>query len=218
MENLEGLPINVIDIGVILIILISAVLAYARGFIHEILSVAGWLGAFFATIFFYPYVEPYALEMIPVELAAKLTAGAVIFIVTLVVLSLTTHAISSRIKDSSLNVLDRSLGFLFGVARGALVVCVLYLGLAFLIPEEEQPEWITTARTIPLITHGADMIVRLLPEDTGFDMELPGFNQTGSTIDLLKLVSPKPESGIELEPGGYNKDERQEMERLITNQ
>ena len=219
MENLESLPVNVIDIGVIIIILVSAVLAYARGFVHEVLSVGGWLGAFLATIFFYPYVPPYAREYIPVELAADLAAGAAIFVITLVILSLTARAISARVKDSALNMLDRSLGFLFGIARGALVVCVLYLGVEFLIPQDEQPEWITSARTMPLITRGSAMIVELLPEDTDIDLELPEINKEELTQEIFKkMVAPEPEAETKNETDGYNEDEREKMERLIESQ
>ncbi len=220
MENLESLPINAIDIGVIIIILISAVLAYARGFIHEVLSIGGWLGAALATVFFYPYVQPYAREHIPVELAADLATGAAIFVITLVVLSITTRAISSRVKDSALNVLDRSLGFLFGIARGALVVCVLYLGLVFLIPEKEQPEWITSARTMPLIIRGSGMVVQLIPDNTDLDLdiEIPEIDKNQAAQDLLKLVAPKTEANVDGDVDGYSTEQRDDMERLIESQ
>lgn len=218
LESLESLPINAIDIGVIIIILISSVLAYARGFIHESLSIGGWLGAFLATTHFYPIAKPYAREMIPVELAADLSAGAAIFVITLVILSLLARAISARVKDSALNILDRSLGFLFGMARGALVICVLYLGVAFLIPEEEQPEWITSARTMPLITQGSAMIVELFPSDTGFDIELPTIDKNEAAQDILKLVIPKPVQQEDDDSGGYSKDERHGLERLFESQ
>ena len=115
MDALSDLPINVVDIGVLLILLISAVLAYACGFVHEVLSVGGWIGAIFATFYGFPYAKPFARKYISLDLAADLTAGTVIFIVTLVFLSLITRAVAKSVKASALNVLDRSLGFLFGL-------------------------------------------------------------------------------------------------------
>lgn len=218
VETLEGLNVNAIDIGVIIIVLISAVLAYARGFIHEVLSIAGWLGAVLATLYFYPYVQPYARQYIPIELAADLAAGAAIFVLALVFLSITARSISSRVKDSALNMLDRSLGFLFGLARGVLVVCVLYLGVKFLIPEDEQPEWITSARTMPLITRGAEMVVQLLPENTDLDLEFPVIDKNLAAQEILKLVVPATKSDEKDNSGGYNNEERQGMENLIESQ
>lgn len=213
MDSLEGLPINIIDIGVILVLLISGVLAYARGLVHEVLSIGGWVGAALATIFFYPVIQPLARDFIPVDLAADLSAGVTIFIVTLVILSLATRALSSRVKESALNVLDRSLGFLFGLARGALLVCVAYLGLEFLVPKSEQPEWITSAKTMPVIVEGAAALVELIPDNT--NIELPKLDTDGATQDIIKLVAPTPSSGKTTDSDGYSDTERQEMERLI---
>lgn len=212
MDSLEGLPINIIDIGVVLVLLISGVLAYARGLVHEVLSIGGWIGAVLATIFFYPVIQPLSRQFIPIDLAADLSAGIVIFIVTLVVLSLATRALSSRVKDSALNVLDRSLGFLFGLARGALLVCVAYLGLEFLVPKSDQPEWITSARTMPVIVEGAAALIDIIPDDA--NIKLPEIDTNSATQDLIKLVAPSPSSD-QTPSDGYSDSERQEMERLI---
>lgn len=211
---MDSFPINVIDIGVFAVLLISGVLAYARGFVHEVMSVAGWLGAILATIFGYPYAKPIARDLIPVDLAADLTAGITIFIVTLVVLSLVTRAISGRVKESALNMLDRSLGFLFGLARGALLVCVAYLGLELLVPRAEQPTWITSARTMPLIVSGAAAIAEMIPEDSGIRM--PEFNVNAAPEDVLKMVAPSldgEEGGRD--SGAYTEEQRQDMQQLI---
>ena len=164
MEAINDLPINVVDIGVLLILLVSAVLAYARGFVHEVLSVGGWVGAIFATFYGFPYAKPFARKYIALDLAADLVAGTVIFIVTLVFLSLITRAIAKQVQASALNVLDRSLGFLFGLARGAVLVCVAYIGLELMVPEEDHPAVIRDARTMQLIKPGAALLKSLVPD------------------------------------------------------
>ena len=111
MDAINDLPINIVDIGVLLVLLVSAVLAYARGFVHEVLSVGGWIGAIFATFYGFPYAKPFARKYIALDLAAYLVAGTVIFIVTLVFLSLITRAIAKQVQASALNVLAYS-GFL----------------------------------------------------------------------------------------------------------
>lgn len=213
MESIESLPINIIDIGVVLVLVISGVLAYARGLVHEVLSVGGWIGAVFATIFFYPVIQPLARQFIPVDLAADLSAGVVIFIVTLVILSLATRALSSRVKESALNVLDRSLGFLFGLARGALLICVAYLGLEFLVPKSEQPEWITSAKTMPVIVEGAAALLDMIPDNT--NIELPKIDTGSATQDIIKLVAPTTSPEAQSQSEGYSDAEREEMERLL---
>lgn len=213
---MDNLPINAVDIAVGLVLLISAVLAYARGFVHEVLAVGGWVGAFFATVKGYPYAQPYARDMIPSELLADFAAGVTIFVVSLVILTLVTRAISARVKESALNVLDRSLGFLFGVARGALVVCVAYIGLEFLIPREDQPAWVTDAKSLPLIVEGSQALVALLPEDTNIEIPEIGAREVLDVMDMVQPSTEQPE-GETQQDTGYGNESRKGIEQLIEN-
>jgi membrane protein required for colicin V production len=214
---MDNLPVNVTDIAVIVVVLVSAFLAYARGFVHEVLSVAGWIGAVFITIYAFPYVQPYARELIPIELAADLAAGVVIFIVSLAVLSIMTRAISKRVQDSTLNALDRSLGFLFGLARGAVLVCLVYIAIEWMMPAADQPAWLRNARTMPLIETGADLLRTLIPVEAGATSGIA--EQANTLLESQKiiegLIAPEPKSGVAETLEGYGEKIRSEMERLI---
>lgn len=224
LEGLENLPINPLDVGVLLVLLISAVLAYARGFVHEVLSVGGWIGAIFATFYGFPYLRPIARKYISLDIAADLTAGVVIFITTLVILSVLTRAISKQVQASALNVLDRSLGFLFGLARGAVLICVAYIGLELLVPQEDQPAWIRDARSMQLIVPGANFLKSLVPDDVA-----PGLKRsTGKSSDLKdggkplnsdsrvkELTLPTPKSTPSPAREGYDANQRKSLERLM---
>jgi len=214
---MDNLPVNVTDIAVIVVVLVSAFLAYARGFVHEVLSVAGWIGAGFITIYAFPYVQPYARDLIPIELAADLAAGVVVFIVSLAILSLLTRAISKRVQDSALNALDRSLGFLFGVARGAVLVCLVYIAIEWMMPAADQPAWLRNARTMPLIEVGADWLRTLIPIEAGAADTIT--EQTNTLLESQKviegLIAPEPKGGTIETLEGYGEKVRSEMERLI---
>jgi len=214
---MDNLPVNVTDIAVIVVVLVSAFLAYARGFVHEVLSVAGWIGAGFITIYAFPFVQPYARDLIPIELAADLAAGVVVFIVSLAILSLLTRAISKRVQDSTLNALDRSLGFLFGVARGAVLVCLVYIAIEWMMPAAEQPAWLRNARTMPLIEVGADWLRTLIPVEAGAADTIA--EQTNTLLESQKviegLIAPEPKGGNIETLEGYGEKIRSEMERLI---
>ncbi len=224
MDSLSDFPVNVVDIGVLAVLLISAVLAYARGFVHEVLSVGGWIGAIFATFYGFPYAKPFARKYIPLEIAADLTAGIVIFIVTLVFLSLLTRAVAKQVQSSALNVLDRSLGFLFGLARGAVLVCVAYIGLELIMPPAEQPVVVQSARTMQLIKPGAALLRSIVPDhisaraiggDGSSDTGSTSVGNSGGTIDLQRLNSPTPKQSDTPTKQGYDASTRQGMERLI---
>ncbi len=219
---MDDLPVNITDIVVAIVLLISAFLAYSRGFVQEVLSVGGWIGAGFITLYGFTFVQPYAREIIAIELLADLAAGVVIFVVTLAVLSLLTRAISKRVQDSALNALDRSLGFLFGLARGAIVICLVYLGVEWMIPPPEQPVWLRSARTMPLIETGAHWLRSLVPDKTvaEADRAATDVREQARKIEEAKklmdgLVSPSPKGDNTGATEGYGTQIRKEMERLI---
>lgn len=225
MEQFGGFPINLFDVGVVVILLGSAVFAYIRGLVHEIFSIVGWIGAIAATFYGFPFAQPYARQFIETEIIADLAAGALIFLFSLVVLSILTRSISSRVKDSALNALDRALGFLFGLVRGALIVVISYIGFDLLVAKKDHPDWVRTARTMQLIEPGADLLIAHLPDDYAIkrrkDTTGRSKKKAGELMDTQKvvreLIAPAPKAGNQKPEDGYGRRERQDMERLIGN-
>ncbi|MEO0566822.1 MAG: CvpA family protein [Pseudomonadota bacterium] len=125
--------LTIIDGIVALIIVLSALLAYSRGFVREVLAIGGWIVAAILAFIFAPQVEPLVKE-VPVvgEFLAEtcalsmLAAAAAIFAVVLIVASFITPLFSSAVQRSALGGLDQGAGFLFGVARGVLLVAIAY--------------------------------------------------------------------------------------------
>jgi len=128
---MEGFTI--IDGVVAIVILLSALLAYSRGFVRESLAIAGWLFAGILAFIFAPQVEPLVKE-IPVvgEFIADscelsmIGAFAVVFAIALIISSVITPLFSSLVQRSALGGLDQGIGFVFGVARGVLLVAIAY--------------------------------------------------------------------------------------------
>jgi len=124
---------TLVDGGVAIIIVLSALLAYSRGFVREAMAIAGWIGATILAFIFADQVQP-LIRQIPVvgdfigdscELSI-IASFAAVFAVALVVVSIFTPLFSSLIQRSALGGLDQGLGFLFGVARGILLVAVAF--------------------------------------------------------------------------------------------
>jgi membrane protein required for colicin V production len=210
-------PITGFDILVGAVLIISGLLAYARGFVHEVLSIAAWIGAFFITVYLFPVAQPFAHQYIEAVLLADITAGAALFIVSLIVLSMLTRAISRRIRDSALNALDRALGFVFGLVRGAVIVCLAYIGIAMLWPPADQPAWMREARSMPLVETGAAWLKSLVPDET---RDRSGQEtSTTKTLDsekvLRDMITPKPKGSEAPAKEGYGAKVRQELDRLI---
>lgn len=163
---MNSISLTALDLVAIGIVLISAGLAFLRGFVHEVLSIGAWVGAAFATLYGFPVARPLAREHISIPLAADIAAGVGVFLVALLLLSIVTSAISKQVQSSGLNSLDRSLGFLFGLVRGAVVVSLGFIVLTWVFPPvSARPAWIEQARGLPMIERGADLLRSLVPAD-----------------------------------------------------
>lgn len=128
---MEGFTI--IDGVVALVIVVSALLAYARGFVREAMAIAGWIAAAILAFLFAPRAEPLMRE-IPVvgEFLADscelsiIAAFAAVFALALIIVSFFTPLFSSLVQRSALGGVDQGIGFFFGVARGVLLVAIAF--------------------------------------------------------------------------------------------
>lgn len=128
---MEGFTI--IDGVVALVIIVSALLAYGRGLVREVMAIVGWIAAAVLGFLFAPQVEPLVRE-IPVvgEFLADscelsiIGAFALVFAVALIVVSLFTPLFASIVQRSALGGIDQGFGFVFGVARGVLLVAIAF--------------------------------------------------------------------------------------------
>jgi len=156
-----------LDLAVLGIVLVSALLSMMRGFTREVLAIASWAAAAAAAFYFYPVVVPYLTPYIHKEIIAQALAAALVFFATLIVVSLVTVRLSDAILDSRIGPLDRTLGFVFGVARGFLLAVVAFAIFNWLVSEKQQPEWVRSARTRPVLNDSAAQIIAMLPKDAG---------------------------------------------------
>ncbi|MCA1438973.1 CvpA family protein [Ensifer sp. IC4062] len=159
------MPITILDGIVLGVALFSAILAMVRGFSREVLSVASWVGAAAAAYFLYPYLLPYASQYTGSATVAMIGSAAVVFLVALIVISFITMRIADFIIDSRIGALDRTLGFLFGGARGILLVVVAMLFFNWLVAPQQQPIWVTQAKSKPLLDNLGNKLIALLPEE-----------------------------------------------------
>lgn len=216
-------PFTLADLAIIGVLLISGVLAFARGFVHEVLAMAAWVGAALAVVFGLEYARPIAHRFISLPLLADVAAGGTLFIVSLLVLSLLTRAVARRVQDSPLNAIDRSLGFVFGLARGALLVCLAYIPIVWLMPPAEQPAWMRDARAAPLVAQGADALRDFVAQEASTAPEPdPRAERTRKALETERMArdimtpNPKsPQTTADGKPQGYSERERRELERLI---
>ncbi len=154
-----------LDLAVIIVVLVSGMLALLRGFTREVLAILSWVAAAAAAYFFYPLALPYIKPYIAKDELALLAAAAAVFLVALIAVSLVTVKLSDVILDSKVGALDRTLGFVFGAVRGALIAVVAFVFYSWLVPEANQPQWIKDARAKPFLAAGGEKLREMLPDD-----------------------------------------------------
>ncbi len=185
---MDDFPVNPVDIIVAVVLLLSAILAFSRGIVRETLGIGAWIGAAFTTVFAFPHVQPLARGLVESQLIADGGAALVTFLLALIVLVVISQVISSRIQGSKLGPLDRSLGFIFGLVRGAVIICVAYLLFVWAMNPEDRPPWIAKAKTLPYIVQGADALRSVVPDDVEKKAEETVRKQSGNTSDSLKAL------------------------------
>src|ERR1700676_1212614 len=159
------MPITLLDVILIGVMLISAVLAMIRGFMREILSIAARVLAALATLYSYGKLLPWAKSYVNNDIVATGAVVAGTFLLTLLVVSIVTVRFSDMVLDSRVGALDRTLGFLFGLAGGRIIVVVAFLFFAWLVPAKTQPSWVANAKSRVVLQSTGDWLMSMLPDD-----------------------------------------------------
>lgn len=176
-----------VDGVLVFVMVISAILAFLRGFVRESLGIAAWIGAAVAAFSFRDLVRPMLLPIVEKAWVADGLAVGLIFLVVLIVLKLVIHALANRVQGSVLGGVDRSLGALFGLARGAFIAVLAYLIAGLVVPDTASwPEPVREARALPSVVDGARWVVGLLPEEYRPRIATPPRWREPTQEDLLR--------------------------------
>ena len=167
---MEGFTL--VDGGVAVIILISAILAYSRGLVREILSIAGWVVAAIAAYMLTPTVEP-LLKEVPILsdfisgscVLSLIIAFAVVFAIALIVVSIFTPLFSGMIQKSAVGGIDQGLGFLFGVARGILLVLIALILYDNIFPEGDRLAMVENSKSREILSSSQSNLAEMLPTE-----------------------------------------------------
>jgi len=133
--------------------------------------------------------------------------------------------LTGLVKTPALSSIDRSLGFVFGVLRGFVIMCLLYLGTTFIWPQgQSQPVWLQGARTAPTLAYGVEALKGLVPDNPD---ELVSEKMKRSRdaakeavddakhLDDISTAVPVSKSGAESKAHAYGDDIRGEMDNLM---
>lgn len=154
-----------LDLGLIVVVLISALLSMVRGFTREVLAIGSWAAAALAAYYGYALVLPHVKPYIAKDTFALAASAAIVFFATLIVVSIITIKISDVILDSKIGALDRTLGFIFGAVRGFLLCAVAFLFFDWLVADKQKPEWVKSAKLRPYLEEAGTAMKGFLPDE-----------------------------------------------------
>lgn len=231
----------IIDLLVIIVLLISAGIAFMRGFIREVLTIAGVVGGLAAAYFGGPLLKPYMRDwfgveegveperlfgVLPYDLLADVLSYGLIFIVVVTILSFISHSLAELARRIGLGAIDRSLGFLFGLVRGLLLLGLIYLLPYTFVDKESRDEFMDESKSQVYLEKIAGAMAAYLPEDVeqqakeAMEQGEEGMNarEKLQQIELLKKDEAQEEADLK-EPSenrnGYSEEFRDDMDQLI---
>lgn len=223
----------IVDIVVAVIVIASALISFMRGFIREVLTIAGVVGGIVAAIFFGPPMAPtvrtwFGVEegsnpedlfgVIPMEFVADAVTYGAIFIAVVVVIYILTHFISGAAKAVGLGPVDRTLGVVFGIARALVLLGLLYMPLNVLIPKDKKEELFEGSQTHFIVEEVSTTMASYLPEMETVTKEADGHFKKKLEDSAILAGEKKEENAKPAEKPpeeGYGDQEREEIEKLF---
>lgn len=231
----------IVDILVIAVLLISALIAFLRGVIREILTITGVVGGLAAAYFGGPLLQPHMrgwfgvedgveperlFGILPYDIVADALSYGAIFIIVVIILSVLSHFLAEGARSVGLGAVDRSLGFVFGLLRGIVLLGLLYLPVHLFIDQDSKDAWFSNSRTHFYLERVSSAMAEFIPEDA---VEEAGKNieqieETSKTrqrledIDLLKRdgeTPAQPAQAPDENNDGYSEEFRQKMDELF---
>lgn len=219
-----------LDIFVLVVVVVSSLVGLLRGLVREVMTLLGLGGGIAAAWIAAPYLAPTVagwlgkpdevpegeampklFDVIPYDLAGTILAWVVIILAVLALVSLLSHLLAEATKSAGLGVADNTAGALFGVARGAVIVAVLYLPVAVLADAKLKEQWLASGVSYQVLEDTSAKILPLLPgleRDPGEDAA-PVSEEEAQEDEVLPEPTPAP-AGT-----GYEDAVRDGMEALL---
>jgi membrane protein required for colicin V production len=202
------MPFQLLDLILGGIMLISGLLALMRGFTREVLSLAAWGLAGLAAYFVWLRKLGFdlALQYISNEKVAQIAVCAGAFLLTLIIVSVISVKISDAVIDSAAGAVDRTLGFVYGLGRGLVLVAIAYLFYGWLQPPDKQEEWIRNAQSLGLIKNTGSLLLSFVPPDIADVLSNTALAPEGETG-----AAPDPATGQQ----GYSSGDSKSLDNLV---
>ena len=204
------------DLIIIILIFISAFFAFIRGFSLEILSLTGWIFSIGISYLYGDLASNKINQILDNFLISTVISYVFSFILLLIIFSYLTKNISSLIKTSFAGLLDRSLGFFYGLLRGYLVICFSYFCFDYFY-SGPKPIFFESSKLIPIMKISNREIFNILQLDNEYSKKLRTEIEQKSNFLFKKSIDSKLKFREKDMDNSYNEKNKKYLENIINN-
>lgn len=221
---MENTHFNIFDLIGALVLISSGIFAFRRGLVREVMALGTWVLASIFAFSFYPMARPMLEETIKNQMLADAATAVGLFCIAIIILVPLGDYLTGLVKTPTLSSIDRSLGFVFGLLRGFIIMCLIYLGTTFIWPQDQdsQPKWLSEAKTQSALAYGVELLKSVVPEtvetaDNVLDKSREEAKQAVEDAKRLEDIStPVPAyTNKNIPTSSYGDDNRSNMDNLI---
>ncbi len=219
-EGAQGIvsEFNWVDITALILIGLSSLIAIFRGFTREFFGILGWGGSVLFTLYMMNLTNPIVRKWVGNPILADILNIVVLFIVSLVTFLALSNYLSSKVKGSLFGGVDRALGLLFGIARGALLAILLFVGTFFVWKPEKRPPEIQASKSYPYLVKGTLFMIHLLPSEFRHkrlieSLKLPEDPDSEQLMHMLSRPQPGGASPKVIHP--YESEQKNSLDSLV---
>ena len=187
---------NYIDIAIVVLVLLSAIVGFVRGFVREAFSLASWIAAIVVAFLFYEKLATQLPFNIPNDLARQGVAFLLLFVGVLILGSIINYLFNKAIHAIGLGGADRVLGGVFGVVRGSLVVTLLVLLMGLGLTSFTEHQLWTSSKLVPHFVKTADWIKKEIPDNVAVKIKQAATSLVKHATALLKTTEISYQSGL----------------------
>ena len=212
---MDILTIDPTDLVILIIIFCFGLFSLFRGFIKELFSIIGWIVAILLAVFFTPFVLSEIQVVLPSIGFSPLVFGALIALIIYILFRVLGGLFQKRLAKANISAINRSLGFLLGVAKGYALVCItVFITRAFLI-EAEYPNWLRTSKSLPLMESTTMFVASQFPMylQKNFEKKPIDSFKKETKMKFESLNLPKLKEGYFQKDTVYNRNQRQLMDK-----
>lgn len=205
-----------LDLIIIILIFISAFFAFIRGFSLEILSLSGWIFSIGISYLYGGLASNQINQFLDNLLISTVISYVFSFILLLIIFSYLTKNVSSLIKNSFAGLLDRSLGFFYGLLRGYLLVCFCYFCFDYFY-SGSKPVFIESSNLVPIIKISNKEIFNIMQVDNEYSKKLRKEIEQKSNFLFKKSIDSKLKFREKDMDNSYNEKNKKYLENIINN-